>query len=123
MPDFWNLAIKMPIWQHWLYPQVITVSSSTCIGLLSLSKATNSACMGLMHFSSLLKQLKGEVHTHMFGQFQTLVNIFLANLLILHFAMRLLCACFIKLSCLAGNFCPICSTNLVHTSLEAPLNT
>ena len=24
--------------------------------------------------------------------------------------------------CLARNFCPICSTNLVHISLEAPLN-
>ena len=40
-------------------------------------KDTNSACMGLMYFSSILKQFKGEVHTHMFAQFQTLVNIFL----------------------------------------------
>ena len=37
--------------------------------------------------------------------------------------MRLLCAWFLKLSrVLSNNFCPICSTNLVHTSLEASLN-
>ena len=33
-----------------------------------------------------------------------------------------MCACFLNLSCvLPNNFCPICSTNLVHTSLEASL--
>ena len=33
-----------------------------------------------------------------------------------------MCACFLKLSgVLPNNFCPICSTNLVHTSLETSL--